>query len=345
MAWDRTKPPAGPGSPLTSADIRGNWDALAQAVGDVNCVADPTFLIWAAGDAAAPTHWALSGAGAAVARSGTGLGDTVRKVGKFAAKVTAGGGATAILGQDLLTTTSYDDYLDGLVVSLGAWVRCSAATSARVGIFDGVGTSYSDYAPGTSVFTWLGATRTLDASATRLTVRFEVAASQTGYLSGPTGVLGPVVPLYFKPCPMVNEHLRFHVAGNLSTGTNIQGGEDSYRPAIVEDVHLSVKTAPATQAVIVDVNSWDGAAYTSMFSTRPQIAAAATRGSARPDTTYARRCLSFHSGSATPAAGGGLSFDIDQVGSGTVGADLTVHVRVKRYQRPLETFLGYNEIS
>lgn len=345
MAWDSSKPPAGPGSPLTSADVRNNWTALAQSVGSTNCLADPAFLIWAAGDAAAPTHWTLSGAGAAVARAGTGLGDTSRKVGKFSAKVTAGGGATGILGQDLLTTTTYDDYLDGLTLSAGAWVRCSTASSARIGIHDGVSTGYSSYHTGGGAYEWLTATRTLDASATRVTFRFEVAASIVGYLSGPTFILGPVVPMYFQPCDTVLDTLRFHVAGNLATGTNIQGGEDSYRPGIVEDVHLSVKTAPTTQAVIVDVNTWDGAAYTSMFSTRPQIAAAATRGSARPDSTYARRCLGFHSGSATPSAGGGLSIDIDQVGSGTVGADLTVHIRVKRFQRPLETFLGYNEVS
>ena len=38
---------------------------------------------------------------------------------------------------------------------------------------------------------------------------------------------------------------------------------------------LSVKTAPTGQALVVDVNTYDGATQTSMFSTKPEIAATA----------------------------------------------------------------------
>jgi hypothetical protein len=57
--------------------------ADAASVTGRNMVINDNFLIWAAGDAAAPTGWTLSGTGAAAARSGTGLGDTTTKIGDF----------------------------------------------------------------------------------------------------------------------------------------------------------------------------------------------------------------------------------------------------------------------
>jgi hypothetical protein len=67
-AWDKTKPPTN--GPLVSADIRSNWTAIETAIGGANQIGDPTFLVWAAGDAAAPTMWTLAGAGSSVARTG-----------------------------------------------------------------------------------------------------------------------------------------------------------------------------------------------------------------------------------------------------------------------------------
>jgi hypothetical protein len=342
--WDATKPVTNE-KPLVSANIRNNWTALQQTVGGVNLLADSTFLVWAAGDSAAPSYWALSGAGAAIARAGTGLGDTSRKHGKFTAKVTAGGGAFAYLTQSLLTSTSYDDGFDGLKVSAGAWVRGTAASSCRIRFDDGFGTTSSSFHTGGGSYEWLTVTRTLDVAASKIEFELETATSQTCYMSAPTVVLGAVPPSY--PQASRAALIEFHfprVAGNLTTGADKERRLPS-RPGIVLDVELAVKTAPTTQAVIVDVNTWDGAAFTSMFSTRPQVAAGANRGGAQPDTTYARRCFIGYFGSATPAAGGALSIDIDQIGSGTVGADLDVRVLALTFERPLEGFLGHNEFG
>jgi len=343
--WDPTKPPTGP-APAVSADIRNNWNALAQNVGTVNLMGDPTFLFWAAGDAAAPTHYVLAGASAAIARAGTGLGDTNRKVGDFCAKVTSGAGAIATLTQALLPTAAFTQasFLQGQAVSAGAWLRTSSASAVRICIDDGIGQSCSSFAPGTSVWTWVTVTRTLSASATKLTLYEEVAAGTiTGYYSGPTFILGPVPPSYFQPAPMETHEERCYIAGNLSTGTN-KCIWDQFRPGIVLDTQLTVLTAPTTQAIIVDVKSYDGAANTTMYTTKPQIAAAANRGSASPDTTYARRCLSFVSGTSL-SAGSTLTLDISQVGSGTVGADLYVVIRIRRSSRPLEAFLAKGDIN
>jgi hypothetical protein len=87
----------------------------------------------------------------------------------------------------------------------------------------------------------------------------------------------------------------------------------------------------------VDVNTWDGAALTSMFSTRPQIGSTLFQGGAQPDTTYARRCFAANSGATRPT-GGEITFDVDQVGSGVAGSDLRIEVRALEYQSPLERF-------
>lgn len=342
MAWDKTKPATS--GALVSADHRSNWTALETAIGAVNLLADPTFLIWQAGDAAAGAHWTLTGAGAAIARTGTGLGDTTRKVGPYAAKVTAGGAAVAFLNQSLLTTTSFDTLFQSAAVSMGAWVWASAGSAVRLRIDDGVTSSFSSFHTGNSTWQFLTiAGASLNVAATKIVAGLEVAISLVGYFSGPTFLLGQVPPATYMPAPV--EYLEFfwQSLGVLTVGAN-KVLYRPRRPAIVKDVQLEVGTSPATQAIIIDVNTWDGAAMTSMFTTRPQIAAAGGFNGARPDTTYARRCFTGGFDTATPA-GSILGIDIDQVGVGPAGSDLTVHVRYLTYARPLEAFLGYNELN
>lgn len=340
MPWDRTKPVTN--SLMQSVELRNNWDALARSLGGVNLLADPTFLIWAAGDTAAPTHWALSGAGATIARTGTGLGDTARKFGQFAAKVVAGGGAAAYLTQSLLTTTSYDDGFDGLVISSGAWVKCSAATTARVRFDDGVATTASAYHTGDGTWQWLTVSHTIDVAATKIEFELEVATAGTAYISAPSPVLGEVQPLYFQP-PMAALHTYefTRLAGTLTATTD----KDRWlptRPGIIKDVQLWVKTAPTGADLTIDVNTWDGAAFTSMFSTRPKVVAGNLRGGAQPDTTYARRCVTGLFGNPTVPNGGIVSYDIDVIGSGVAGADLTVRLLALEFERPLEMMLEFN---
>jgi len=339
QTWDATKP-ANDSNALT-ADVRSNWTSLAQSVGGVNLIADPTFLIWPAGDAAAPTHYTLSGAGAAIARTGTGLGDTNRKAGEFAALITSGGGAAGILEQQLLPTAGFTraDFLKGQTVSCGAWMRGTGATSIRLGIYDGAGTSYSDYGANGS-WSWVTKTRTIDNAATLLAIRAEVGAGTlSGYVSGITCLLGPVPPAYFQPAPVTMLEYACHIPGTLTTGIN-QCFWTIFRPGIVKDVVLYTGTSPTGADLIVDVNTWDGAAYTSMFTAggRPRITAGGAFGSARPDTTYARRCITFG------GVGTFLTIDIDQIGSTVAGGNLNMGVHVLQFARPLEAFLDYSDV-
>ena len=337
QTWDATKPATS--GLLVSADIRSNWTSLAQSVGEVNLVADPTFLLWPAGDSAAPTHYSLSGTGATIARTGTGLGDTVRKVGDFAAKITSGGSLAAILEQQLLPTAAFSraDFLKGQTVSCGAWERGGSATSIRLSIYDGVGTTYSGYG-GNASWSWVTLTRTIDASATLLAVRAEVTGGAlTGYVSGITCLLGPVPPAYFQAAPVIYGSWETFLPGAQTVGATKQRWL-AQRPLIIRDVQLWILSPPTGSALIVDVNTFDGALYTSMFSTRPQIAAGGAFGGAQPDTTYARRCMT------TGGVGSILSIDVDQVGSTAAGSDLAIQIRYLMFARPLEAFLDYGDV-
>lgn len=106
------------------------------------------------------------------------------------------------------------------------------------------------------------------------------------------------------------------IAGALNTGTNL-GAQVLHLPfkARIDEVRAHVGTAPTGAAILVDVN----AAGTTIFTTqanRPSVAAAGTdANSGAPD------------GGTSVAKDTAITVDVDQVGSGTHGSDLTVFVR------------------
>lgn len=113
----------------------------------------------------------------------------------------------------------------------------------------------------------------------------------------------------------------FEAKGNLTTGVGTGKFKlpNTGTPTITE-VSISVDTKPTTQNVIVDLNSVNATtnARTSLYTsaTKPQITPAGNFSAvaALPDTTQ-------------PGQGVEISIDIDQVGSGTVGANLVVTVK------------------
>lgn len=106
----------------------------------------------------------------------------------------------------------------------------------------------------------------------------------------------------------------WYIPGNLTTGTEKGPTFRMKRAAIVEDVELHVKTAPVGAAIIIDINE----AGTTLFSTRPEIDA----GTTTEDDNHAFSDTAL-------AAASELTMDIDQVGSTTPGADLTVLLHCK----------------
>lgn len=320
---------------------------LMGGLGGVNLLRNDDYQLWPDGDAAAPLYWPLTGAAATVARTGTGLVDTSRKVGDFACKVTRAG-TNCYVEATILDTVAFAraDFLKGKFLSFGLWVMSGTPNIGRVGIFDGIGVSYSGYHDGDGLFQFLPVTREIDASATQLTVRAAVDTADGAVVfsgacallhDGPVGLLLP----HYQPGIVIFGSMHYALAGNLTAATN-QGRVRLKRGGIVKDVQLLAKTAPTGQAAIFDLNTWDGAAYTSMFGTRPQIADGAVVGGAAPDSTYARRCL--RGGFLTTrGAGSEMTLDVDQVGSGAAGADAVVEVGILQYATPLERFMSYDD--
>lgn len=343
MAWDATKPAQG--APRLSADLRQNWEALAGGLLGKNLILDPTFVIWAAeaaGDGTsqtvAPTHYTVSGTGATMKRCGASLADTTTYgLGHYSCLLTYGS-ATAYLGQTLIATlpTAWR----GRDVSATAFLKSSSASAARLRINDGIGSTYSPYHTGGA--TWEGpesatpltVTRTLDVAATTLKLDLELASGSC-YVEGMMFVLGSVLPLEFIPAETVHGTVYFPTSGSFVVGTQ-KGTWAPARPGIIKHSQLHVKTAPTVAALILDVNTWDGSAFTTMYTTKPQIAASGTLGGASPDTTYARRCYSGTHGTTTQA-GGLVSFDVDQIGT-VAGADGSLAIKCMQYRDLLEAW-------
>ncbi len=318
---------------------------LMGGLGNVNVARNDDFLVWPAGDTSAPLYWPLTGAAATIARTGTGLGDTSRKVGDFAVKLTRVG-TDCYLENALLAGAAFTraNFLRSKWVALGMWVKCSTPNIARIQIDDGIGTSQSAYHTGGGAFEFLSITRQLDSSATRIGIRARVDTSNGNAVFSGAGAMlldSDMDAVQFAPCPMAYAFKHFVLGGTVETGTNL-GRVVLARGSIVKDVQMLIKTAPTDAALKIDINSYDGASYTSMFSTVPEIAASAFVGGAQPDGTYARRCLRGEFGTSR-VAGGELSLDVDQVGSTIPGSDLAIEVRSLVYNTPFEKFLNHDD--
>lgn len=328
------------GTPKASAFSAYATVVQAQSLSDINFAQNSDFLLWPDGDTAAPEGFTLSGGGATIARTGTGLGDTTRaKYGDFACLLTFGA-AAAVLQQNYLTGTDFTraDGIKGRTLGFGVWAKTSTANQAKLVVSDGTNISTATHT-GSGNFEWLSLAHTVSNTGTFLLVQLQVATAGSAYFGNLMGCFSPIAPAHFIPTPMMKDSYYFQIAGAVSTGTR------KFRilptaPGIVTDVQLWALTAPTGAAMILDVNTWSGAADVSMFTTRPQIADGANLGAAAPDGTYARRCFRPTFGT-TLATSGAITVDVDQIGSGVAGSDLIIEVRTRRYLRPLEGLLTY----
>src|SRR5574341_584733 len=196
--------------------------------GTIKCVPNSDFLLWSMGDAAAPDYFTLTGAGAAIARTGTGLGDTQRgKYGLYAAKITYGS-AAARLSNNLIPSGDFaaQDGIKSRKVSAACWGKTSIVNHASIVIDDGMtqtrgGSAGSGgYHSGGGTLEWLYCTHTVSTSGTKLTVYVEVASAGAAYFADIMVVVSDIPPADFSPCPMVKRTYQFHIAGNVATGTD-----------------------------------------------------------------------------------------------------------------------------
>lgn len=118
---------------------------------------------------------------------------------------------------------------------------------------------------------------------------------------------GMLVPYRFQ--------FELHKAGVLAVAGDVAEYFRFPFAGAISSVVIHVGTAPLVQAVLVDVND-DGASIFTTQGNRPSINAGANDAtSGTPD------------GGTSIAAGSVISVDVDQVGVGTLGSDLTVFVR------------------
>lgn len=132
--------------------------------------------------------------------------------------------------------------------------------------------------------------------------------------TGPAATSIDGVPQFQQVPPLV---LTYSVVGSLAvlTGTSRQpiiGGTYS-----IDSVMAMVGTAPAGASVIVDVVK-NGTTIYGTQANRPAIAAGSSSATGGTAST------------TSVTTGDYLTVDIDQVGSSTPGADLTVAVSLKR---------------
>jgi len=109
----------------------------------------------------------------------------------------------------------------------------------------------------------------------------------------------------------------FCVPGDLEVGTDVAPTVLADADMTIDRVYVYVQTAPVGASIIVDVNK-NGTTIFTTQGNRPQIAAGANAAeSGTPDVTAL-------------AKNDRLDVDVDQVGSTTPGAVLTVMVRCKQ---------------
>jgi hypothetical protein len=331
---------------------------LVGIASGLNLVGNDTFLCWPNGDALAPAYYVLSGVGAAVARTGSGLADTNRKWGRYAARLTSGAAASGVLTQTLVggTDIAFATALAGKRLAFGCRVRCLSAGVARVTVHDGVSTGASEYHSGQTTtgpeldgWEWLTGIHTISSGPSILNIICQVDPSGgaiDAWFSGLTVVFDEITLGDWKPALVTRKQFVTGAAaggiliGNATTGQKAYFSVD--RPAVVRAVQLVCNTAPTGAALIVDVNSRDSVGnYTSMFAgsgTQPTIAIGAFAGGVLPDGTFARRCLTTQFG-ASILEGGVIRVDVDQVGSGTAGADVSITIMYESWNRPLDELL------
>lgn len=319
-----------------------------------NLCANSTLVLWSqevtAGVAgtAAPDFFTFTTGGGTITRTGTGLADNQRlPYGQFCCKITYSATA-ASLKQVLVNSTALAKLtgLKGRGISVGCYIKPSVGGIARIVIYDGVTSTASSYASTSANGTWVTVSATIGVAATEVSIYAEVTGAGSAYFGCFCPTLSALPSADWIPEKVSRSFPKFSVAGNVATGTKKFIMHFS-RPCIVVWSQAHLQTGNTGADFVWDVNGWDGAAYTTMYTTKPKILAGASPaiGGSAPDGTYARRCLTVMQGTTFPV-GGEMTVDFDTVGSGVAGADLELTISVIYFgSRVFEQFLAEGDIG
>lgn len=310
------------GTLKTQADLI-SVSQLQSAFGLRNLYNDSRFEIWPDGDSSAPAGLTLSGTGAAIARTGSGLGDTTNPSdwGGFAAKITYGS-ATAKATRSVLSTSEFPTRIRARYVAFGCWMRASAANQGSMVIDDGVTTTRGGemgtgtYHDGDSADAFVYGVHEVSDTATKLDAYFECAVSGSVYVSAAVVCISDVTLSDWFPERWAEVVIGQQQRGTLATGTTINELRLGFpfRMGIFVRTKIKVKTAPTDANAIWDVNKAGSSIYT---TTLPTVVATESDNDPGDDAdgTYANRCF---------VEDDILTFDCDQVGSTVAGEEATL---------------------
>lgn len=325
---------------------RMSTGVIAQTLGAMNLCPDPYFLIWPAGDSAAPVGGIVSGDGnSSIARN-----TATPAYGDMCVQINLGNTATASASCTFTIVPNLPARWRDTFVGIGCDIRVPGAQTnlAKLEVDDGGtgGTSSSPFQTDGDQYQWISFSHKFSGDAVKLNVKLtcDIAAQEAGIISalfdGLTITIGPQPPSSVIATPSIEGTLYYRIRGNAQVLVDDFRFNPS-RPMLVRNVSLRANTAPTGAALIVDCNHWDGVAYQSMFgATKPQIAAGATKGGREPDGTYRYRCF----------AGGRnvdvdtdrlLNLDVDQIGSTVPGADVEVMVHTLQFVEPLRALMDF----
>lgn len=170
---------------------------LKQTMSGINLFRDPKIDGWLGG---AAQNYVLTGAGATQAQTGEGQGDTERKIGRFAAKVTFGS-ATAQFYQDVVAAADWTqwDFIEGEKVVAIVYLKTSVVNKARLFIDDGTLISNSAYHSGDNTWQRFEVVHTVSGSGSRLRIGAQLEGAGFMYVSGFGSMLTDFAPTRFPP--------------------------------------------------------------------------------------------------------------------------------------------------
>jgi len=170
----------------------------------------------------------------------------------------------------------------------------------------------------TGYFNEKGELRAISAAANSVTFRCKGVSGQTALITEWTDInnnpIAWVEPDGRVRAPNLGHIMPFSIGGTLTVGTGKHRlYNDTGASLLIRSVRASVGTAPTGASLIVDVNRNGTTIFTTQAG-RPTIAAAANTARVTGMDVTAL------------ADGDYLTIDVDQIGAGSAGADLTVQV-------------------
>lgn len=190
--------------------------------------------VWGEGVSAKPSGYRLVGAGATAAKD-----TTNKKYGNASATLTRVGNDCYFV-QDVALVWNNLNAFKTKKVALGAWVRSASGGVARIGIVDGVGSTFSSYHTGGGTFEFLKVEHTISGSATGIEIRLQVDTGNASaqfdgviFITGgkaelsewvPSGWVGQVGILHFMRTDTQNENVTafYNSSGASATETLIE---------------------------------------------------------------------------------------------------------------------------